>query len=235
MDIIDGLLNLHMYKLLERVDMKRIVTVMLMLFVVTGVAPSLSQVKEIELPKDTSELRPGELPGYDLALQKCGICHSANYISFQPPGKDQQQWTAEMKKMQHSYGAPLSEDEIKLIGAYLSVAYGSANATDESVVALSKAYAQEATAVGQDTINVETLLNANACLGCHAIDTDVVGPAFVKIAEKYKNDADAQEKVTASIRSGGSGKWGAMPMPPMSGLSESEAAALATFVLNTAK
>ena len=215
--------------------MKKVMTLMLMLSAIVGAAPSWSQVKEIELPKDVSELRPSQLPGYDLALQKCGICHSANYVSYQPPGKDQRQWTAEMKKMQHSYGAPLSEDEIKLIGAYLSVEYGSASATDESVVSLSTAYAQETTATaGQDDIDVNALLNTNACLGCHAIDTDVVGPAFVKIAESYKNDADAQSKVSASIRNGGSGKWGSMAMPPMSGLKEREAQALAVFVLNTA-
>ena len=102
--------------------MKKVVTVIFMLAAITRVAPCLSEVREIELPKDVSELRPSQLPGYDLALQKCGICHSTNYVSYQPPGKDQRQWTAEMKKMQHSYGAPLSEDEIKLIGAYLSVA-----------------------------------------------------------------------------------------------------------------
>ncbi len=224
-----------MSQLLERVDMKRVMTILLTLAAFTGVAPSWSQVKEIELPEDVSELRPSELPGYDIALKKCGICHSANYVSYQPPGKDQQQWTAEMTKMQHSYGAPLNENEIQLIGAYLAVAYGSANATDESVVSLSRAYEREAAAAGQDDIDVETLLNGNACLGCHGIEKDIVGPAFVKIAERYKNDADAQAKVSVSIRNGGSGKWGAMAMPAMSSLKEAEAEALATFVLNTAK
>lgn len=215
--------------------MKRVVTLLLTLAAIASVAPSSSQVREIELPKDVSELRPSALPGYDLALKKCGICHSANYVSYQPPGKDQQQWTAEMKKMQHSYGAPLSENEIKLIGAYLAVAYGSASATDESVVSLSRAYEQEMASSGQGDIDVEALLNANACLGCHGIDNDIVGPAFVKIAERYKNDPDAQTKVSASIRNGGSGKWGAMAMPAMSSLKELEAEALATFVLSTAK
>ncbi|MFT5711599.1 MAG: cytochrome c551/c552 [Halioglobus sp.] len=235
MDIDDGLLNLHLSQLLERADMKKVMTLVLMLSTIAIVSPSRSQVNEIELPKDVSKLRPSPLPGYDIALQKCGICHSANYVSYQPPGKDQRQWTAEMKKMQHSYGAPLSEDEIKLIGAYLSVEYGSASATDESVVSLSTAYALEATAVGQDDIDVNALLSANACLGCHAIETDVVGPSFVKIAESYKNDPNAQSKISASIRKGGSGKWGAMAMPPMSGLKEREAQALAVFVLNTAR
>lgn len=89
------------------------------------------------LPTDTSMLRQSELPGYAIVQQKCGICHSADYVSYQTPGMSQAQWNAEMTKMQHSYGAPINEDEIKLIGAYLAVTYGSASKEDASVVALS--------------------------------------------------------------------------------------------------
>ena len=39
----------------------------------------------ITLPPDSSKLRPSTLPGYALAQQKCGICHSADYISHHPP------------------------------------------------------------------------------------------------------------------------------------------------------
>ena len=39
--------------------------------------------------------------------------------------------------MKHAYGAPISDDEVKQIGAYLAVAYGSAKETDASVVAVS--------------------------------------------------------------------------------------------------
>jgi mono/diheme cytochrome c family protein len=94
----------------------------------------------ITLPPDSSKLRPSTLPGYALAQQKCGICHSADYISHQPPDVDQVHWTAEMGKMQHSYGAPLDRDEIALIGAYLAVAYGSAKPSDASVTSLTASW-----------------------------------------------------------------------------------------------
>ena len=90
----------------------------------------------ITVPPDNSKLRPSTLPGYALAQQKCGICHSADYISHQPPGLSQAQWTAEMGKMQRSYGAPLNRDEIALMGADLAVAYGSAKASDTGVTSL---------------------------------------------------------------------------------------------------
>ena len=101
----------------------------------TSAKPSASA--EIQLPPEVAELRPSTLPGYAIAMQKCAICHSADYVSYQPPGMSQAQWTAEMTKMQHAYGAPISDDEVKQIGAYLAVAYGSAKATDANVQAVS--------------------------------------------------------------------------------------------------
>jgi hypothetical protein len=40
---------------------------------------------EIALPAENSKLRESALPGYAIAQQKCLICHSADYISHQPP------------------------------------------------------------------------------------------------------------------------------------------------------
>jgi len=187
---------------------------------------------DITLPPDTSVLRESELPGYRLAQQKCGICHSANYISYQPPGMSLDQWTAEMQKMQHSYGAPINEHEIQLIGAYLAVEYGSAKATDARVVALTDAAQKQDTEKPSGTeIDVQTLLATNACTGCHAVDRKIVGPSFEEVAAKYAGTDDAAISLAASIKSGGTGKWGEMAMPPMAGLSDAEALALAEFVL----
>jgi cytochrome c551/c552 len=188
---------------------------------------------EITLPADTSVLRPSSLPGYPLAQQKCGICHSANYVSYQPPGMTLDQWTSEMTKMQHSYGAPINEEEIQLIGAYLAVEYGSAQATDPAILALSAAAENKKSSEQGETkeMDVQALLASNACLGCHAIDTKIVGPSFKEVAVKYASVDNGQAQLATSIQDGGAGKWGAMPMPPMGGLSDEEAAALAKFVL----
>lgn len=187
--------------------------------------------KQITLPPDVSTLRPSALPGYALARQKCVICHSADYINYQAPGFTQAQWTAEAKKMQHSYGAPLDAQEIKSIGAYLAVAYGSAKATDTSVIAASSAAKTTSGATTVAAIDVHALLRANACLGCHAVDKKVVGPAYRDVAAKYKTQANAQDTLAVSIRNGGIGKWGDVPMPPMSALSQAQAKAVAAYVL----
>ena len=85
----------------------------------------------IKLPPETAVFKPSELPGYALAQQKCSTCHSADYINFQPPGMTLAQWTAEASKMQHVYGAPISDQDVSMIGAYLAVTYGSAKASDK--------------------------------------------------------------------------------------------------------
>ena len=193
---------------------------------------------EIKLPLDESKLRPSTLPGYAIAMQKCAICHSADYVSYQPPGLSQAQWTAEMAKMQHAYGAPISDDEVRQIGAYLAVAYGPAKATDASVIAASGPAVPPATAVeakaapatAAAVVDVQPLLNANGCLACHAIKTKIVGPAYHEVAVKYKDDAQALAVLEASIRKGSVGKWGEVPMPPFAGLSDTEIKALAEFV-----
>jgi cytochrome c551/c552 len=211
--------------------MKRLL--MRVLLLVTMLASTGSVAEEITVPADTSTLRESDLPGYAIAQQKCGICHSADYVSYQPPGMSQAQWTAEMTKMQHSYGAPINEDEIKLIGAYLAVAYGSATKEDASVVALAALLeAQEPGSDGAGDIDVQALLASNTCLACHAIDKKVVGPSFQEVAAKYRGDVNASTEVAESIQSGGQGKWGQSAMPPMSGLSVVQARALADFVLS---
>jgi cytochrome c len=69
------------------------------------------------------------------------------------------------------------------------------------------------------------------CVACHAEAQKKVGPAYRDIAKKYASRADAADYLTKKIRSGGSGVWGAMPMPPHPQVPESDARAMATYVL----
>lgn len=181
----------------------------------------------ITLPPETAALKPSTLPGYPLAQQKCSTCHSADYINFQPPGMTLAQWTAEASKMQHVYGAPISDQDVSIIGAYLAVTYGSAQATDAEVQAASSPQAQAPVA----NVDATALLQNNACLSCHALDHKVVGPAYHQVATKYANDPQAMTKVAASIQQGGSGKWGQTPMPPYAQLSAENLQTLAAFIL----
>ena len=89
------------------------------------------------------------------------------------------------------------------------------------------------TAFGVATTSLasEALAKKNDCLGCHAVATKLVGPAFKDVAAKYAAESDAIEKLVVSIRNGGVGKWGELPMPPHPKLSESDAKKLAQWVM----
>ena len=76
------------------------------------------------------------------------------------------------------------------------------------------------------------LLQKNNCLACHNVTQTVVGPAFKDVANKYRGQADAADKLARKIRLGGSGVWGAMPMPAHPQISDVDAKKLAVYVLN---
>ncbi|WP_029461449.1 c-type cytochrome [Serpentinimonas barnesii] len=73
------------------------------------------------------------------------------------------------------------------------------------------------------------LAQRSACMACHAVDRRMVGPSYRDIATKYRGMDVA--KLAASIRAGGSGKWGPVPMPAQPNLSEDNARILAAWVL----
>ena len=70
------------------------------------------------------------------------------------------------------------------------------------------------------------------CMACHAVDTKLVGPAFKAVAEKNRKDPSAEARLATKIVKGGSGVWGAVPMPANANVSEAEAKALAKWVLS---
>jgi len=69
------------------------------------------------------------------------------------------------------------------------------------------------------------------CTNCHRIDKKVVGPGWQEVAAKYKGDGEAVAKLSTKIIKGGSGVWGAIPMPGNAKISDAEANELATFIM----
>lgn len=79
----------------------------------------------------------------------------------------------------------------------------------------------------------QALATSKNCMACHAIDKKLVGPAYKDVAAKYKGDKTAVDKLAAKIMKGGSGVWGAIPMPANTQVNEAEAKKLAAWVLTT--
>ena len=88
-----------------------------------------------------------------------------------------------------------------------------------------------AAAAEADGKAIQVLAQKNNCVACHAIDKRIVGPSWSEIAKKHEGKADY---IAAKIRSGGSGVWGAIPMPPQT-LSEDEARRIASWLAGGGK
>jgi len=69
------------------------------------------------------------------------------------------------------------------------------------------------------------------CSACHAPNAKLVGPSIADVAAKYKGQSGAQEKLMAKVKNGGSGVWGAIPMPPQAQLSDEDRSTLVRWML----
>jgi cytochrome c len=89
-----------------------------------------------------------------------------------------------------------------------------------------------AAGLSQYVLADEKLAGAKNCLGCHAVGTKVVGPAFKDVAKKYAGDKSATETLAAKVRAGGGGVWGANPMPANPQVNEAESKKLVAWILS---
>ncbi len=75
------------------------------------------------------------------------------------------------------------------------------------------------------------LAKAKNCMACHAVASKLVGPAFKDVAAKYAGQKDAEAKLVGKVLKGGSGSWGAVPMPANPQVSEAESKTLVKWIL----
>lgn len=78
------------------------------------------------------------------------------------------------------------------------------------------------------------LVQRGTCMACHQVDRKRVGPAFTVIAQRFSGQAGANEYLANAIRSGGRGRWGAVPMPAQPQVSPEQAKAIAAWILSLA-
>ncbi|MFZ6799776.1 c-type cytochrome [Undibacterium sp. Di24W] len=76
------------------------------------------------------------------------------------------------------------------------------------------------------------LAKAKNCMTCHSVDNKILGPAFKDVAKKYAGDKTAEAKLITKVMKGGSGVWGAVPMPANAQVSPAEAKTLVTWILS---
>ncbi|MGO4476974.1 c-type cytochrome [Massilia sp. 2TAF26] len=72
---------------------------------------------------------------------------------------------------------------------------------------------------------------ANACLACHGVDSKVVGPSFMSVRAKYKDDPGASVRLVEKIRNGSTGSWGPIPMPAQDHVKDEDLKVLVGWIL----
>jgi len=77
--------------------------------------------RSITLPAPPFSLKEGT--GMDTTSRYCRICHSLDYITTQQKFT-KAKWQAEVTKMIKIYGAPISEENAKIIADYIATNYG---------------------------------------------------------------------------------------------------------------
>jgi cytochrome c len=85
---------------------------------------------------------------------------------------------------------------------------------------------------GADEAAGLALAQKSGCLACHSVDKKIIGPAYKDVAAKYKGNKEAEAKLIAKVKAGGSGVWGPMPMPPNVAVKDEDIKTLVEWVLS---
>lgn len=73
------------------------------------------------------------------------------------------------------------------------------------------------------------------CKTCHKENEKSVGPSYVDVAKRYKNDPNAVSYLTDKIIKGGSGVWGEVPMAAHPDLKPSDARQIVAYIRSLAE
>ena len=93
--------------------------------------------------------------------------------------------------------------------------FSAANLAICSTAMVYVAYSSPLMAATSDAAATQRLVQYN-CSACHTVDKKLVGPSYKEVAAKYAGDKAASTKLEQKVKNGGSGVWGAIPMPPNS-------------------
>ncbi len=79
----------------------------------------------------------------------------------------------------------------------------------------------------------EDLAKKHLCSTCHAVKgAKTIGPTYADVAKKYAGQKDAEAKLAETVKKGGRGVWGQVPMPPNAAVPDADLKALIKWVLS---
>jgi len=87
----------------------------------------------------------------------------------------------------------------------------------------------------QSSADVRVLAAKNGCMGCHAVNTTVMGPAWNLVAKRYKDLPGSRALLIGAVINGGSGNWteltGGKIMPAHKDAPQEEIAKIVDYIL----
>ena len=82
------------------------------------------------------------------------------------------------------------------------------------------------------TLEGKKLIDGSDCLACHKLVEKSIGPEYVAVAEKYKDDENAVSYLADKIINGGGGVWGDQAMAAHPQLSQEDAEKMVDYILS---
>lgn len=107
---------------------------------------------------------------------------------------------------------------------------------------LAEGYDQVAIAMGHQAADeaadrfaaAKSLMAGSDCMTCHQVDRKSIGPMYIDVAKKYKDDPNAREYLADKIINGGSGVWGEVAMAAHPDLTKEQTAQMVEYILSLA-
>ncbi|MGV3588682.1 MAG: ThuA domain-containing protein [Adhaeribacter sp.] len=81
----------------------------------------------------------------------------------------------------------------------------------------------------------KTLIAGSDCKACHTLDKVSVGPSFTAVAQRYKGDGTAVDRLAKKIILGGGGVWGEHAMSAHPQVSNQDASEMVKYILSLAQ
>ncbi|MGV3640556.1 MAG: ThuA domain-containing protein [Adhaeribacter sp.] len=78
----------------------------------------------------------------------------------------------------------------------------------------------------------KSLIAGSDCKACHTLDKVSVGPSFVAVAQRYKGDKGAVDRLAQKIIKGGGGNWGEHAMSAHPQVSVADAGEMVKYILS---
>lgn len=100
----------------------------------------------------------------------------------------------------------------------------------------SRLFVEAVAAVNQSDTQADApglaLIRKSDCLNCHATNRRLVGPSFVEIADKYRDQPHQLEKSVQRVRDGSTGVWGKIGMLPHQQHTDAEVMQMVEYVFS---